>query len=262
VEVLMREGLRASGHAKDPRIPTYGALTFTVLIAAIGAAMMTVTSSPTMKGAAFLWLPAALQLIAGVWFGPFRGLLAGGLGAYAAGIIAYGGWGIADIIMNPIAGGLANSLLPAVLFSAVRINPDFGAAPEDMKRAVITILSLLAGTLTLSVALIPFGLGSWAYFPPLILLLIAPLFLGHLKVPHRDFTLAFFICLFTSALSALIGACGVVVSGQSWQAALLVTAPGWFLGDTVSAVLGLYMLASFTARARQYGLCSPYQPHS
>src|SRR5437868_15052134 len=74
---------------------------FTVSIAAIGAIMMTLTSSPTAKGASFLWLPAALQLMAGVWLGPIRGMIAGGLGAYLAGILAYGGWGLVDIIMNP-----------------------------------------------------------------------------------------------------------------------------------------------------------------
>ena len=46
-------------------IKSYGALVITVLITVIGAAMMTITSSPAMKGAAFLWLPAALQLIGG-----------------------------------------------------------------------------------------------------------------------------------------------------------------------------------------------------
>ena len=59
--------------------------------------MMNVTSSPSMKGA-MLWV--ALQLVAGVWLGPVRGMIAGGLGAYAAGILAYGGWGLADIIMT------------------------------------------------------------------------------------------------------------------------------------------------------------------
>ena len=66
---------------------------FTILIALLGAAMMTVTSSPLMKGASFLWLPAALQLIAGVWLGPIRGFIAGGIGAQAASVIAYGGLG-------------------------------------------------------------------------------------------------------------------------------------------------------------------------
>lgn len=94
---------------RDPAIRNYATLVFTVSIAAIGALMMTLTSSPTAKGASFLWLPAALQLMAGVWLGPWRGLIAGGLGAYLAGILAYGGWGIVDIIMNPVAGGIANS---------------------------------------------------------------------------------------------------------------------------------------------------------
>src|SRR3989475_9043577 len=72
-----------------------------VFITLIGYVAMTVGSSPTVKGASFIWLPAALQLVAGVWLGPWLGLLAGGLGAYAAGILAYGGGGILGILMKP-----------------------------------------------------------------------------------------------------------------------------------------------------------------
>src|SRR2546428_10738350 len=76
-----------------------------VFITLIGYVAMTVGSSPTVKGASFIWLPAALQLVAGVWLGPWLGLLAGGLGAYAAGILAYGGGGGADILLKPQPGG-------------------------------------------------------------------------------------------------------------------------------------------------------------
>src|SRR5579884_226826 len=102
---------------------------FTVLIAVLGAVMMTFTSSPLVKGAAFLWLPAALQLIAGAWLGPWRGGLAAGIGAQLAGIIAYGGWGLPDWIMNFVAGGVANAALPALLFQAFRLPADLGALP-------------------------------------------------------------------------------------------------------------------------------------
>jgi len=100
---------------RDPALRITTAVIIAVFITLIGYVAMTVGSSPTVKGASFIWLPAALQLVAGVWLGPWLGLLAGGLGAYAAGILAYGGWGIVDIIMNPIAGGVANAMLPAIL---------------------------------------------------------------------------------------------------------------------------------------------------
>src|SRR2546430_15846899 len=80
-----------------------------VFITLIGYVAMTVGSSPTVKGASFIWLPAALQLVAGVWLGPWLGLLAGGLGAYAAGILAYGGGGGVGILLNPIARGGAHA---------------------------------------------------------------------------------------------------------------------------------------------------------
>src|SRR2546428_4790453 len=94
-----------------------------VFITLIGYVAMTVGSSPTVKGASFIWLPAALQLVAGVWLGPWLGLLAGGLGAYAAGILAYGGWGAVAIIINTIARGGANPPLSALLVSVCPVEP-------------------------------------------------------------------------------------------------------------------------------------------
>src|SRR5436190_9247744 len=73
---------------RDPALKVGFAIFMAVAIAALGWVMITVSSSPTVKGASFLWLPAALQLVAGVWLGPIYGTLAGGIGAYAAGILA------------------------------------------------------------------------------------------------------------------------------------------------------------------------------
>src|SRR4030043_1218876 len=81
---------------RDPALRYGFALFMAVAIAAIGWVMMTVGSSPTVKGASFLWLPAALPLAAGGWLGPWLGALAGGLGAAAAGTLAYGGWGLGE----------------------------------------------------------------------------------------------------------------------------------------------------------------------
>ena len=243
---------------RDESMKTYGAIVFAVLIAVIGAFMMTLTSSPQMKGAAMLWIPAALQLIAGVWFGPKRGLLAGGLGAYAAGIIAYGGWGLVDIIMNPVAGGIANAWLPAVLFSMFKINPDFGAETKAMKTAVIRISIVLLFVIGIGVLpLFIIGIDLWAYIIAIIVLLVGmPLILWKVKINKAHFLLAALICIIISAISAFIGSAGVVVGGNTWEGALLGTGLGWFLGDTVSCFLGLYMLAYFTKRARKMGLCS------
>ena len=122
---------------RDPALRGRFALIMAVAITAIGWVMLTLTSSPSVKGASFLWLPAALQLgvLTGVFFSdrPWWGFLAGGLGAYAAGILSYGGWGITDIIQNPIAGGFANAMLPALLFTALKIDPTFGTKkPSDV----------------------------------------------------------------------------------------------------------------------------------
>src|SRR3989442_8888749 len=98
-----------------------------VFITLIGYVAMTVGSSPTVKGASFIWLPAALQLVAGVWLGPWLGLLAGGLGAYAAGILAYGGGGVVPIIMNPIARRGGHAPPPPVLFRVYLGDPPLRA---------------------------------------------------------------------------------------------------------------------------------------
>lgn len=243
---------------RDKRLPTYGALVFAVLIAVIGAFMMTLTSSPQMKGAAMLWIPAALQLIAGVWFGPKRGLIAGGLGAYAAGIIAYGGWGIVDIIMNPIAGGIANAWLPAVLFRWFKIDPSFGAQPKDMISATIRIFFVFLFVLAIGVLPVFFSeISTWAYVIAILILFISlPLIFWKVKINKYQFFIASIICVIISAISAVIGSAGVVVGGNTWEGALIGTGLGWFLGDTVSCFLGLYILAYYTTRARNRGLSS------
>jgi hypothetical protein len=242
---------------REPRIRYYGALTFSVMIAAIGWLMMTISSSPSMKGAAFLWLPAALQLLAGVWLGPYLGLIAGGLGAYAAGILAYGGWGLPDIIMNPVAGGLANSMLPAILFPAFRIDPALGSNPRATGRVVAQLFVLLVVIMTMTLVLNRMHLGLWGYAPQLVLTALAPIYLRSLRtVPNRrDLLLGALICVVSCLLSALIGSAGAVVGGLSWKGALVGVGVGWFFGDTTSSLLGLYMLAALTNRARSAGLC-------
>jgi hypothetical protein len=244
----------ASRNKRDPGLKNYAVLAFTVLIAVSGAVMMTVTSSPNMKGAAFLWLPAALQLVAGVWLGPVRGFIAGGLGAYAAGIFAYGGWGPPDIIMNLIAGGLANSLLPGILFRMARIDPTFGSNPQSVGKGIFRVLILLVLTLIITFAGIKLHWGTIGYFPSIILLMLVPLFLRDLVVKRRDLTLAIIIAIAASAVSAAIGCLGAVVAGQSLKGAIITVGIGWFLGDTISSLLGLYVLAALTEKARSRGL--------
>lgn len=239
---------------RDPRIKAYAALIFAVLIAVVGAAMMTVTSSPTMKGAALLWLPAALQLIAGVWLGPRLGFLAGGIGAYAAGIIAYGGWGLTDIIMNLIAGGVANAMLPAVLFRVLGVQPNLGSRPQFIGRGIGVIVAILVVCVGLAIGLRTLPLGTWAYAPSLAILAIAPLFLRNLNINGRQLMLGVAIAILACAVSAAIGVTGAVVGGQSWSGAFVSVGIGWFFGDTVSAMLGLYMLAALTDRAKYAGL--------
>lgn len=252
----MEEITEQSSGQRAAAIQSYGAVAFAVSIAGIGAIMMTITSSPQMKGAAFLWIPAALQLMAGVWFGPVRGLLAGGIGAYGAGIIAYGGWGLVDIVMNPIAGGLANSMIPAILFSFFKINPDFDADDVSMRKAIYRTLILFIIVLVLGASpLFVSGLGWYAHLLSIgILVLGFPLILYQLRLAKTKFVIAVIICIVISALSALIGSAGIVMSGQSWEGALLGTGLGWFLGDTVSCFLGLYLLVYFTKHARERGL--------
>jgi len=243
---------------RDESIRTYGAIVFAVLIAVIGAFMMTLTSSPAMKGATMLWIPAALQLIAGVWFGPVRGGIAGGIGAYAAGIIAYGGWGPVDIIINLVAGGVANAWLPAILFKTFKINPDFGADAKNMMSAIIKIIGILLIVLVLGILPLFFSdMGKWVYaIIGLVLFVWLPIMFWKIKINKFHFVVAVIICMFISAISALIGMYGVMIGGiESWEAALGGTGVGWFLGDIASCFLGLYMLAYFTPRARKMGLC-------
>ncbi len=244
---------------RDPALRGRFALLMAVAIAAIGWVMMTVGSSPSVKGASFLWLPAALQLVAGVWLGPWWGLLAGGLGAYAAGILAYGGWGITDIIMNPIAGGFANAMLPALLFPFLKIDPTFGAEkPSDVLNAsvrilILTILVLAAGLLNMFLNL-P---SAWGFVIPFVVLIVgAFLLLRGITMNMRDFLLGVVVAVIACLVSALIGAIGATVGGKPFAAALVDPGVGWFAGDTVSAILGLFLLSMFTQRLRDAGIAS------
>jgi hypothetical protein len=242
---------------RDPALRGRFALIMAVAIAAIGWVMMTIGSSPSVKGASFLWLPAALQLVAGVWLGPWWGLLAGGLGAYAAGILAYGGWGIVDIIMNPVAGGLANAMLPAFLFAWLRIDPTFGTKKPGevlngaVRILILTLLVLAAGLLNMSLQL-P---APWGFLIPLVVLVVGAFFLLRgLTLNMRDFLLGVLVAVIVCAVSALIGAIGATVGGKPFAAALVDPGVGWFAGDTVSAILGLFLLPMFTQRLRDAGI--------
>lgn len=242
---------------RDPRLRYRFAITMAVAIAAIGWVMMTISSSPTVKGASFLWLPAALQLVAGVWLGPWLGGLAGGLGAYAAGIFAYGGWGIVDIIMNPIAGGFANAALPAILFRALKVDPTFGterpsAALSGSVRVIVLAILVLAAGLVNIVVHLPM---PWGFVVPLLALVIGAYFLlRDMKLERRHFLLAVGIAIVACATSAFIGAIGATVGGKPFLAALVDPGVGWFSGDTVSALLGLYLLPLYTQRLRDAGI--------
>jgi len=242
---------------RDPALRWGFTAFMAVAIAAIGWVMMTISSSPTVKGASFLWLPAALQLVAGVWLGPWLGAVAGGLGAYAAGILAYGGWGIVDIIMNPIAGGIANAMLPAFLFRALKIDPTMGAEkPADVlvgavRLLILTVLVLAAGLLNM---VLDWPM-PWGFVLPLAVVFVGgPVLLRGLRLNRRDLVLGVLVAIVISAVSALIGAIGATVGGKPLLAALMDPGLGWFSGDTISAVLGLYLLPLYTERLRQAGI--------
>jgi hypothetical protein len=239
---------------REPRLAYYGALMFAVLIAIIGSVMMTATSSPSMKGAALLWLPAALQLIAGVWFGPWLGLLAGGVGAYAAGILAYGGWGLPDIIQNLIAGGVANAFLPGLLFRVFRIDPTFGSQPRNVASALIRLIGILGLTLVFAFAGNALHWGLVGYIPSVVLVCISPLFLIDLRIKRTSLIAGFLIVIVSCVFSASLGCVGSMVAGLNLKASIYSVGIGWFFGDTVSAILGLYVLAVLTKRADAFGL--------
>jgi hypothetical protein len=242
---------------RDPAVKAGFAIFMAVAIAAIGYIMMTVGSSPTVKGASFLWLPAALQLAAGIWLGPVYGTLAAGLGAYAAGILAYGGWGITDIIQNPIAGGFANALLPWLLFKAMRIDATLGTdKPGDVlkgavRMVILAVLVVAAGLINMALKL-P---NPWGYVVPLVILAVgAFVLLRGVKIERRHFIPAIVVAVVACLVSAFIGAIGATVGGKPFGAALIDPGVGWFAGDTVSAILGLFLLPLYTSRLRDAGI--------
>ena len=244
---------------RDPVLRYTFAGFLAVAIAAIGWVMITVGSSPSVKGASFIWLPAALQLVAGIWLGPWLGAVAGGLGAYTAGIFAYGGWGITDIIQNPIAGGFANAMLPALLFRMLRLDPTFGCKdPYDVLNGAVRVVVLALAVMAAGLVNIVLALPSpWGLALPLIVLVVGvPVILGNVgrNLNMNHFVLAVVIAVVACGVSALIGAFAAYVGGKPIEAALIDPGVGWFVGDTVSAVLGLFLLPLYTLRLRQAGI--------
>lgn len=158
--------------------------------------------------------------------------------------------------MNLVAGGLANSMLPGLLFRGFKIDPDLGAKPRNLGVAIVRIMGILFVVVALTLVLNHFKFGLWGYVPQLVLLFLAPRYIRDLEIgiPTRKIILAFFICIVSSFLSAVIGSGGAVVGGLSWKGAFLGVGAGWFLGDTVSSLFGLYILATLTQRARDAGL--------
>ncbi|MEN6434325.1 MAG: hypothetical protein ABFD58_00755, partial [Anaerolineaceae bacterium] len=155
------------------------------------------------------------------------------------------------------SGGLANAMLPALLFTLLKIDPTFGTpkASEILKGAmrllIVLLLVLGAGLLNIFLA-IPF---PWGYLLPLAVLIISGFFLlRNLSLKKRDFILAVLVAVVSCLLSAIIGALGAVVGGKPLLAALIDPGIGWFAGDVVSAILGLFLLPLFTKRLQDAGI--------
>jgi hypothetical protein len=188
------------------------------------------------------------------------GFVAGAVGAQLAGVLAYGGWAIPDWIMNFLAGGLANAMVPAFLFRYFKVDPALGSGSIKTGTAVTILLIIIFGILALAVLLWQVGnaigleLGKWAFVPAIILLLAVPFVLSSVSLDARNFVVAIAIVIVSCFISAAIGVWGSVVAGQTWTAAILATGIGWFLGDTASGILGLYVLSYMTRWAQQLGI--------
>jgi hypothetical protein len=89
----------------------------------------------------------------------------------------------------------------------------------------------------------------------LVVLVVGAFFLLRgLTMNMRDFLLGVLVAVVVCAISALIGAIGATVGGKPFAAALVDPGIGWFAGDTVSAILGLFLLPMFTQRLRDAGI--------
>jgi integral membrane sensor domain MASE1 len=75
-----------------------------------------------------------------------------------------------------------------------------------------------------------------------------------LSLNQGDFLKAVFVAVVVCLLSAFIGAIGATVGGKPFAASLIDPGVGWFVGDTVSAILGLYLLPLYTVRLREAGI--------
>ncbi len=109
----------------DRRQLDYFAVVFTALIGVVSFAAMSLSVGGQI-GFILLCIPAALEMLAGIWLGPVRGMLAAVVGAYVAAAFAYGGWGLVAIANPIVAGGAVNAILPPLVFQLVRIDVHAG----------------------------------------------------------------------------------------------------------------------------------------
>ena len=128
--------------------------------------------------------------------------------------------------------------------------------PGDVLKGAVRILILTALVLAAGLANIFLNLPSpWGFVTPLIVLGAgAFVLLRDVKIEQRHFLPAVFVAVFVCLVSALIGAIGATVGGKPFGAALVDPGIGWFVGDTVSAILGLFLLPLYTTRLREAGI--------
>jgi len=117
---------------------------------------------------------------------------------------------------------------------------------------------IVLGVLVLAAGLVNIALGlpvPWGFLLPLVVLVVGALVLFRdVKLDMKHFVPAVVIAVVACLVSALIGAIGATVGGKPFAAALVDPGVGWFVGDTVSAVLGLFLLPLFTKRLRVAGI--------
>ena len=231
----------------------YETLLFTAAIASFTFAAESIARGNLISASAILPLITAVQLLAGVWLGPFRGTAAATVGGFLGYELGSAGGSFTQACLDPIvAGGVVNSLLPSLLLLLLRISVRRESDTSSVGKNFLAVSGFLA-----CIILAASGSGSipgtkWLEHIPVLFVCTAGvlLFLHMVKGKQKKFLLLE-VVLLSCLESALMGAAVAAAQHQGWAGSSISAGISWFAWDLSYSLLGLCILNSFGVGANR-----------
>lgn len=192
----------------------------TLLIGLLSYGVMSVVSG--IPGLFFLfWLPAVIQLAAGLKLGPVRGPAAAVIGSYVAAAFFYGGWGPIAFTNYAVVGGFVISVMPRLLLHFLRIDPLRNANVQPIDRISLGLPFFLAAAILFGLSPLVWDSAPLAYILASLLLLIVGYSVAARFLGRRNTLLVILVFVLSFSGSLMIGlltgnAATVPILENSW----------------------------------------------